>query len=60
MKEDCVNIVKRGTKIKECNCCKSLYCRNQEDCKFYKSNKDYKLEYDKTIGIRVPKARWKL
>lgn len=60
MKEDCVNIVKRGNKIKECACCKSLYCMSQEECKFYKSNKEYKLEYDKAVGLRIPKKRWKL
>lgn len=60
MKIDCVNSVKRGNKIKECNCCKSLYCRNKEDCAFYKSNKDYKLEYDKAVGLRIPVKRWKI
>lgn len=60
MKEDCVNLAKRGNKIKECTCCKSLYCESQEDCAFYKSNKDYKLEYDKNVGLRVPTKRWKI
>ena len=60
IKEDCVNYVKLGKKIHQCNCLKSLYCEHEEECAFYKTNKDFKMEYDKAVGLRVPTKRWKI
>ena len=60
MRTDCVNFVKISKGKHQCNCLKSLQCASGNECAFFKSNKDYKMEYDKTVGLRVPTKRWKI
>ena len=60
MRTDCVNFVALDKKHHECSCLKSLECASGKECAFFKSNKDYKMEYDKNVGLRVPTKRWKI
>lgn len=59
MKRNCVNFVDEK-KHPKCNCLKELYCEYKEECSFYKPLEDYKMQYNKDIGFRVPEKRWKI
>ena len=58
IKEDCVNYHKIGTKRHRCRALKELECKNKDACSFYKSNKEYKLKFDKGMNQMIPEKRW--